>query len=60
MKPEAERGGTRPQVQGRLEPQKLEEAGRGLPCSIWREHSPAWISGVLPPLKLSGPDPPGS
>ena len=28
--PEAETGGTRPRAQGRLEPQKLEEAGRSL------------------------------
>ena len=48
MKAEAETGGMRPQAQGRLEPQKLEEAGRSLPWSLRREHSPAWISVALP------------
>ena len=60
VKREAETGGTRPRAQGRLEPQKLEEAGRTLPWSLRRENSPAWISVVLPPLGLSGPGLPGS
>ena len=60
MKAGAETGGTRPRAQGRLEPHKLEEAGRTLPWSLRREHSPAWISVVLPPLGLSGPALPGS
>ena len=59
MKAEAETGGTQPRAQGRLEPQKLEEAGRTL-WSLRREHSPAWISVVLPWLDLSGPALPGS
>ena len=40
VKTEAEMGGVRPQAQGRLEAQKLEEAGRTLPWSLWRERSP--------------------
>ena len=60
MKAEAETGGTRPRAQGRLESQKLEEAGRTLLWSLRREHSPAWISAVLPLLDLSSPAPPGS
>ena len=60
VKREAETGGTRPRAQGHLEPQKLEEAGRSLPWSLWREHSPSWISGVLPYVGLRGPAPPGS
>ena len=60
MKAEAETGGTQPRSQGCLEPQKLEEAGRSLPQSLWREHSPAWIPVVLLSLDLSGPALPGS
>ena len=62
MKTEAETGRTRPQAQGHLETQKLEEAGRTLPWSLWREHSPAypWISVVLSLLDLSGPALPAS
>ena len=62
---EAEMRGTWPKAQGCLEPQKLEEVGRTLPWSLWREHSPAvpgsqrpcpaWISVVWPCLDLSGP-----
>ena len=46
MKGEAETGGTRPRSQGRLEPQKLEEAGRTVPWSLLDLSSPAraWIS----------------
>ena len=41
-----------PQAQGHLEPQTLEEAGRTLPWSLWRGHSPAWIPAALPRLDL--------
>ena len=68
--PEAETGGRRPRAQGRLEPEKLEEAGRNLLWSLRREHSsvpsgsqepcPAWIPVALPCLDLRGPAPPGS
>lgn len=39
-KTEAETGGKQPQAQGHLEPRRLEEAGRALPWSLWREHDP--------------------
>ena len=39
MKMEPEMGGRWSQAQGRLEPKKLEEAGRTLPWSLWRERS---------------------
>ena len=41
VKAEAEMGGAWPEAQGRLEPQKLEEAGRTLPWSLRRAPSPA-------------------
>ena len=46
VKGEAETGGTRPRAQGRLELQKLEEAGRTVPWSLLDLSSPAraWIS----------------
>ena len=53
-------GGTQPRAQGRLEPQKLQEAGRTLPWSLWREHSPAHLDlsvSALPRPDLSGPAP---
>lgn len=37
---EAETGGTQPPAQGRLEPQTPQAAGRTLPWSLGREHSP--------------------
>lgn len=41
MKTEADMTETRPEAQGHLEPQTLEEARRTLPCSPRREPSPA-------------------
>ena len=40
MKPGVQMGGMRSRAQGCLEPQKLEEAGRTLPWSLWREWGP--------------------
>nr|XP_060483223.1 uncharacterized protein LOC132674675 isoform X2 [Panthera onca] len=60
VKTQAETGGTQTQAQGRLEPRRLEEAGRALPWSLWREHGPSWISVALPCLDLCGPALPGS
>ena len=40
-KMEAEAGGVQPQAKERLEIPELEEAGRTLPWSLWRERGPA-------------------
>lgn len=51
METEVEAGMGRmwPHAQGCWNPKKLEEAGRSLPWSLWREHRPAWTSDIWSP-----------